>query len=92
MLVTRVPALYLKMPKNTRQKLAESFSEGTFQLSLLQYIHSIEPCVACELTVVNYDRQANFECDLFLFLCSSTHSITHSSRLQYASYGGRRHL
>ena len=56
-------------------------------------IHSIEPVVlACKLTVVNYDRQANFERDLLLFRCSSTHSITHSSRSQYASYGVRRRL
>ena len=38
------------------------------------------------LTVANYDRQANFERDLLLLRCSSTHSITHSS------YGGRRRL
>ena len=42
--------------------------------------------------MANFDRQANFEHDLLLFRCSSTHSITHSSRSQYASYGGRRHL
>ena len=35
-LVTLVPALYLKMITNTRQKLADSFSKGTFQLSLPQ--------------------------------------------------------
>ena len=47
--------------------------------------------MAYKLTVANYDRQANFERDLLLFHCS-THSITHSSRSQYASYGGRRRL
>ena len=81
--------MYLKMT-NTRQKLADSFSEGTFQLSLLQLhsIHSIEPVAsAYKLTVANYDRQANFERDLLLFRCLSIHSITHSSRSQYASHG-----
>ena len=33
---TRVRAVYLKMTNNTRQKLADSFSEGTFQQSLPQ--------------------------------------------------------
>ena len=33
---TRVPALYLKMTNNTRQKLADSFSDDTFPLSLPQ--------------------------------------------------------
>ena len=42
--------------------------------------------------MVNYNRQANFKRNLLLFRCSSTHSITHSSRSQYASYGGRRRL
>ena len=45
-----------------------------------------------KLTVANYDRQANFKRDLLLFCRSSTHSITCSSRSQYASYGGRRRL
>ena len=48
--------------------------------------------MAYKLTVTNYDRQANFKHDLLLCHCSSTHSITHSSRLQYASYGGRHCL
>ena len=88
--------MYLKKTDNTRQWLADSFSEGTFQLSLLRLdsIHLIEP--AYKLTVANYDRQANFDRDLLLCCCLSihvhTHSIAHSSRLQYASYGGRRRL
>ena len=39
---TRVPAVYLKMTDNTRQKLADSFSEGTFQMSLLQLDSSVD--------------------------------------------------
>ena len=36
MLETRVPAVYLKMTNHEyTEKLAESFSEDTFQLSLL---------------------------------------------------------
>ena len=44
----RVPAVYLKMTNNTRQKLADSFSEGTFQLSQtpLDSIYTLEQ-VAC---------------------------------------------
>ena len=48
--------------------------------------------MAYKLTVANYDRQANFEHDLLLCCCSSIHSITHSSKSQYASYGGRLHF
>ena len=74
------------MTKNTWQKLADSFSEGMFQLSLptLVYTQLNQWYVAYKLTVANYNRQANFEHDLLLFHCSSTHSITHSSRSQYA--------
>ena len=48
--------------------------------------------VAYKLTVTNYNRQANFERDLLLCRCSSVHSIAHSSRSQYASYGGRHQI
>ena len=34
--------------------------------------------MAYKLTVANYDRQANFKCNLLLFRCSSTHSIHYS--------------
>ena len=45
---TRVPAVYLKMTDKTRRNVADSFSEGTFQLSLtrLGSIYTIE-LVAC---------------------------------------------
>ena len=45
---TRVPAVYLKMTDKTRRNEADSFSEGTFQLSLtrLGSIYTIE-LVAC---------------------------------------------
>ena len=42
--------------------------------------------------MANYNHQANFKHSLLLCRCSSIHSITHSSRSQYASYGGRRRL
>ena len=45
-----------------------------------------------KLTVANYDRHANFECNLLLCCCSLIHRIAHSSRSLYASYGGRRCL
>ena len=47
MVETQVPAVYLKMTNNTHQRLADSFSEGMFQLLLTQLdsIHSIEPVV-----------------------------------------------
>ena len=45
------------------QKLADSFSEGAFQLLLTQ-LHLIEP--AYKLTVANYDCQANFKRNLLL--------------------------
>ena len=50
MVETWVPAVYLKMTDKTRQNVADSFSEGTFQLLLtrLDGIYTIE-LVACEI-------------------------------------------
>ena len=46
MVETRVPTVYLKMTNNTRQKLADSFSEDTFQLSLTWLgIYTVEQLV-----------------------------------------------
>ena len=47
---TRVPVVYLKTMNKTRQNVADSFSEGTLQLSLtrLGSIYTIE-LVACEI-------------------------------------------
>ena len=49
------------VPNNTRQKLADSFSEGTFQLSLpqLDSIHSTEPVVLSWLWPTPIDRQTS---------------------------------
>ena len=50
MVKMRVPTVYLKMADKTQQNVADSFSEGTFQLSLtrLDSIYTIE-LVACEI-------------------------------------------
>ena len=46
----QVPAVYLKMMDKTQQNVADSFSEGTFRLSLTwsDSIYTME-LVACEI-------------------------------------------
>ena len=63
---TWVPTVYLKMTVNTWQKLADSFSEGMFQLSLTRLDSTCmikQVAVGCIQTVAKYNRQANFECN-----------------------------
>ena len=57
----RVPTVYLKMMDKARQKVADSFNEGTFWLSLTQLdskytieVRSSVLDISC--TVVSYDR------------------------------------
>ena len=63
MLETQVPAVYLN---NTRQKLADSFSKGTFQLSLTQLdsiYHKSENIRVANFHVINFRvnrRSKNF--------------------------------